>query len=100
MNKTNDYIVSFNNLVFYPMTAPNAGCIASGKLSSGYDITVTGGNTNQHANGVDNYLVEVSDSRGRYKDEPRVVTKRNMELGELALLIEHHYKNRNKRMRR
>ncbi len=100
MNKTNDYIVSLNNLVFYPMTAPNSGCIAAGKLSSGFDITVTGGNTNQHANGIDNYLVEVSDSRGRYSEEPRVITKRNMEPGELALLIEHHYINKNKKIHR
>lgn len=98
--KSNDPgIVSFNNLVFYPMTTPNIGCIASGKLSSGFDITVTGGNTGQHADGAENFLVEVRDSRGRFKDDPKITTKRNMNIEELSLLIEHHYKNRFKRAR-
>lgn len=90
-------IVSFSNLVFYPMTTPNIGCIASGKLSSGFDITVTGGNTGQHADGVENFLVEVRDSRGKFKEEPKITTKRNMNVEELSLLIAHHYRNRFKR---
>ena len=93
-------IVSFANLVFYPMTTPNTGCIASGKLSSGFDITVTGGNTGQHADGVENFLVEVRDTRGKFKEEPKIVTKRNMNVEELSLLIEHHHRNRFRKPRR
>lgn len=99
MNKTKQ-IASFNNLVFYPMTAPNTGTIAEGVLSSGFNITVTGGNASQHANGIDTFLVEVKDTRGRFAEEPKIVTKRNMHMEELAILIEHHYKNRNKKRRR
>jgi hypothetical protein len=97
MNKTQDQIVSFANLVFHPMVVPNTGCIAQGKLSSGYNITVTGGNTGQQADGVENFLVEVTDSSGRNAETPKVVTKRNMHRDEVSLLIEHHYKNRNRR---
>ena len=82
------------------MTAPNIGCIASGTLSSGFDITVTGGNVGQHADGIETFLVEVSDSRGQYKDEPKITTKRNMNSDEVSLLIEHHYRNRNKKFKR
>ena len=95
--KNNNQIESFANLTFYPMTAPNIGCIATGKLCSGFDITVTGGNVGQHADGIETYIVEVSDTRGQYKDDPKVTTKRNMNSDELSLLIEHHYRNRNKR---
>ena len=82
------------------MTAPNIGCVATGKLSSGFDITVTGGNTGQFADGVETFLVEVRDPRIKHNDEPKVVTKRNMNPEELALLIEHHYKNRFRKPRR
>ena len=81
------------------MTAPNIGCIATGKLCSGLDITVTGGNAGQHADGVEMFLVEVSDNRDP-KSEPRVVTKRNMNSDEISLLIEHHYKNRFRKIKR
>ncbi len=87
-------INSFSNLCFHAMTAPNTGCIATGRLCSGYNITVTGGNIGQAATGLYDYLVEVTDTRG---DEPRIVTKKNMELEELSLLIEHHYRNRNRK---
>jgi hypothetical protein len=99
MNKTKQ-INSFNNLNFYPMTAPNIGTIAQGVLSSGYNITVTGGNNGQHADGIETFLVEVCDTRGRHAEEPKIVTKRNMHREELSILIEHHYKNRNRRPRR
>jgi hypothetical protein len=89
-------IESFANLCFHAMDAPNTGCIATGKLSSGYNITVTGGNVGQAATGLHDFLVEVTDTRG---DETRVVTKKNMELEELSLLIFHHYKNRNRKRR-
>lgn len=92
MNKP---IVSFSNLIFHAMTVPNTGCIATGTLSSGYQITVTGGNTGQVADGVNNYLVEVVDPKN--KPEPLIVTKKNMEREELSLLIEHHYRNRHKK---
>jgi len=94
--KTNQ-IVSRSNLIFYPMTAPNTGCIAVGKLTSGFDITVTGGNVGQHADGVESFLVEVVDNK---YEEPRIVTKRNMNNEELSLLIEHHLKSRFKRRRK
>lgn len=77
------------------MPVPNTGCIATGKLVSGYDITVTGGNTGQAADGFTNFLVEVVDDVR--KDSPRVFTKKNMSRDDLAMLIEHHYKNRYKR---
>lgn len=92
-------IESFANLTFYPMTAPNTGCIATGKLSSGLDITVTGGNVGQHADGIEMFLVEVTDGRDN-NTEPRIVTKRNMNSDEISLLIEHHYKNRFRKPRR
>ena len=88
MNKQT--IESLANLKFYPMTVPNTGCIAQGTLASGYQLTVTGGNTGQAADGVDTYLVEVV---GTKTEPPRVVVKKNMELGDLALLIEHHRRN-------
>lgn len=94
MNK-NNVIINHSNLVFYPMTAPNTGCIATGKLVSGYNITVTGGNIGQHANGIDEFLVEVSETNKQ--GELRIYTKRNMNKDEIALLIEHHYRNRNKK---
>ena len=62
--------------------------------------TVTGGNTGQHADGVELFLVEVSDPRDKQNDKPRVVTKRNMNREELSLLIEHHYRNRFRKPRR
>lgn len=82
------------------MTAPNIGCVATGRLSSGFDITVTGGNTGQHADGVETFLVEVRDPRNIQNDEAKIVTKRNMNPEELSLLIEHHYRNRNRKPRR
>lgn len=99
MNKTKQ-INSFSNLNFYPMTAPNIGTIAQGVLTSGFDITVTGGNNGQHADGIEMFLVEVRDSRGRYSEDPKIVTKRNMHREELSILIEHHLKNRYKKRRR
>jgi hypothetical protein len=98
MTKSNT-ITSFSNLTFYPMTAPNIGTIAEGMLTSGYQITVTGGNTGQHADGIENFLVEVKDIRGKLSDEPKIITKRNMHSEELAILIEHHYRNQYKRRR-
>jgi hypothetical protein len=93
-------IVSFSNLIFYPMTAPNTGCIANGVMSSGFNITVTGGNTGQHADGVETFLVEVRDHRGQHKEDPKIVTKRNMNSDEISLLIEHHHRNRFRKPRR
>ena len=78
------------------MTQPSVGCIATGVLSSGLNITVTGGNHGQQADGVNNYLVEVSDTRGKFKEEPKIVTKRNLSQDDLRALIEHHYRNRNR----
>ena len=98
MKPKDNTIKSFANLTFHAMPVPNTGCIATGTLVSGYDITVTGGNVGQAADGVNNYLVEVVDPRA--KPAPRVVTKKNMEPEELSLLIEHHYKNRHKQRRR
>lgn len=97
-----DTIKSFHNLVFHAMPVPNTGCIATGTLTSGFDITVTGGNTGQMADGIDQFLVEVVDSKIKHPDtgEPKLVTKKNMSRDELSLLIEHHYKNRNRRKRR
>ena len=97
MNKN---INSFNNLVFYPMSQPNVGCIATGKLASGYNITVTGGNHGQKADGVDTYLVEVSEPTGKGDQPPRVVTKRNVDTDGLRSIIEQHYRNRNRTFRR
>ena len=88
--KTNNTIETFNMLTFYPMTVPNTGCIATGRLARGCTLTVTGGNMNQQADGLNTFLVEVVDHRGK---EPRVVTKRNMSNDDLAFLIEHHRKN-------
>jgi hypothetical protein len=93
MNKT-DTIESFSNLIMYPMTMPNTGCVATGTLASGCNITVTGGNTGQAADGVENFLVEVVDTK-----QDKVITKKNMHRDELSLLIEHHYKNRNRKRR-
>jgi hypothetical protein len=97
-NYNTNNVESFANLTFYPMTAPNIGCIATGKLCSGLDITVTGGNMGQHADGIEMFLVEVSDKRDE-KNEPRIVTKRNMNSDEISLLIEHHFRNRFRRQR-
>lgn len=80
------------------MSVPNVGCIATGKLASGLDITVTGGNHGQAANGVDTFLVEVVDDKS--KESPRVFTKKNMCREELSLYIEHHYRSRNRRRKR
>jgi len=91
-------INSFANLVFYPMQVPNTGCIATGVLSSGFDIVVTGGNTGQAADGVDTYLVEITDKSNR--ESPRVVTKKNVSTDDLRGIIEHHYKSRFRRKRR
>lgn len=96
----NNKIKSFANLTFYPMTQPSVGCIATGVLESGLNITVTGGNHGQQADGVDTYLVEVSDTRGKHKEEPKIVTKRNMVTDDLRSLIEHHFRNRNRVRRR
>lgn len=93
MNKPNT-INSFANLIMYPMTVPNTGCVATGTLPSGLNITVTGGNKGQQADGVENFLVEVVDPRTEH-----IVTKKNMHREELSLLIEHHYKNRFRRWR-
>lgn len=96
--KNDKTINSFANLVFHPMVVPNTGCIAQGVLSSGYNITVTGGNTGQQADGVENFLVEVTDSSRLDEDEsPKIITKRNMHRDEISLLIEHHYRNRNRK---
>lgn len=93
--KNKNSIISFSNLVFYPMTAPNTGCIATGKLCSGYDVIVTGGNIGQHADGIDNFLVEVSETNRA--GDTRIYTKRNMNRDEISILLEHHYKNRFKK---
>lgn len=93
MNKTNT-INSFANLVMYPMTVPNTGCVATGTLPSGLSITVTGGNKGQQADGVENFLVEVVDPKTEH-----IVTKKNMHREELSLLIEHHHKNRFRKWR-
>jgi len=98
MKPKDNTIKSFANLTFHAMPVPNTGCIATGRLVSGYSITVTGGNIGQAADGVNNYLVEVIDTYN--KPEPRIVTKKNMEQEELCLLIEHHYKNRFRNYRR
>ena len=90
--QTHNYIQSFSNLVMYPMPVPNTGCIATGKLVSGFDITVTGGNVGQAADGHETFLVEIVDDAS--KEDPRIITKKNMTRDELAMLIEHHYKNR------
>lgn len=79
------------------MTVPNTGCIAEGVLSSGFNIVVTGGNTGQQADGYRTFLVEISDRRGKHKESPKIVTKRNMDLDGLRSVIEHHYRNRSKR---
>lgn len=97
MKTNNNTVVSFANLVFHPMPVPNTGCIATGKLSSGYDLTVTGGNTGQAADGHTTFLVEIVDDAT--KETPRVYTKKNMTRDDLAMLIEHHYKNRNRKRR-
>ena len=89
--KTKNTISSFGSLMFSAMQVPNTGCIAQGSLSSGCEITVTGGNIGQQADGCKTFLVEVVDTRR--KEEPRVVTKRNMSMDDLAFLIEHHRKN-------
>ena len=96
-NKTQT-ITSFSNLVFHAMPVPNTGCIATGKLVSGYDITVTGGNTGQAADGLNTFLVEVVDDAS--KDTPRVFTKKNMTRDDLTMLIEHHYRNKYRRRKR
>jgi len=97
MNKQKP-IISFANLVFHPMVVPNIGCIAQGKLSSGYDIIVTGGNTGQRADGIENFLVEITDSTKKNEEGlPKVITKRNMHRDDISLLLEHHYRNRNRR---
>ena len=90
-------IETFSNLTFFPMTVPNTGCIAEGKLLSGCDITITGGNVNQQADGFNTFLVEVVDARG--KGEPRTITKRNMSKDDLSFLIEHHRRNKFRRGR-
>lgn len=90
--KKQQTLTSISNLIMYPMTVPNTGCVATGVLASGLNITVTGGNKGQAADGVENFLVEVTDPKTDY-----TVTKKNMHREELALLIEHHYKNRNRR---
>ena len=95
--KQQKYIESFANLIMYPMQVPNTGCIATGKLPSGFDITVTGGNTGQAADGYETFLVEIVDDAS--KDEPRIFTKKNMSRDDLAMLIEHHYKNRFRKKR-
>jgi hypothetical protein len=95
--QTQEYIESFANLIMYPMPVPNTGCIATGKLTSGFDITVTGGNTGQAADGHETFLVEIVDDAS--KDDPRIITKKNMSRDDLALLIEHHYKNRFRKRR-
>ena len=77
------------------MQVPNTGCIATGKLSSGYDITITGGNTGRAADGHETFLVEVVDDST--KESPRIITKKNMSKDELTMLIEHHYRNRYQR---
>lgn len=90
-------INSFANLVFYPMQVPNTGCIATGRLSSGFNITVTGGNTGQAADGVETFLVEITDNSN--KESPRVITKKNVSTDDLRAIIEHHFKNRFRKKR-
>ena len=82
------------------MTQPSVGCIATGVLHSGLNITVTGGNHGQQADGINTYLVEVADHRGKYQEEPKIVTKRNLSTDDLRALIEHHWRNRNRVKRR
>lgn len=89
MTKNNNNIVSFSNLVMYPMIVPNVGCIATGTLATGCDLTVTGGNVGQAADGIDTFLVEVYS-----QDKQQTVTKKNMARDELSLLIEHHNRSR------
>lgn len=95
MNNPSNNINSFANLIMYPMTVPNTGCVATGNLASGCEITVTGGNTGQAADGIENFLVEVIDTRLN-----KVITKKNMHRDELSLLIEHHYQNRHRKRNR
>ena len=90
-------INSFNNLTFFPMTVPNTGCIAEGVLAGGFNIVVTGGNTGQQADGYQTFLVEISDRRGKFKDSPKIITKRNMDIDGLRITIEHHYRNQSRR---
>ena len=100
MNNNQKPIVSFANLVFHPMVVPNVGCIAQGKLSSGYDITVTGGNTGQRADGIENFLVEIVDTTRKSEEgDAKIITKRNMHRDDISLLLEHHHKNRNRKRR-
>ena len=76
-------VESFDSLVFFPMTVPSTGCIATGRLPTGHDITVTGGNTNQQADGHSTFLVEVI-------KRDKVIIKRNVSRDELAFIIEHY----------
>ena len=78
------------------MSQPNVGCIATGTLASGYNLTVTGGNHGQKADGAETYLVEVTEPTKTPDAEPRVVTKRNVDLYGLRSIIEQHYRNRNR----
>lgn len=93
----NNTIKSFSNLVFHAMPVPSIGCIATGQLESGYDMTITGGNHGQAADGVDTFLVEVADTRG---ETPRVLVKKNMSRDDLAFYIEHHSRRKPRRNRR
>ena len=93
----NNTIKSFSNLIFHAMPVPNVGCIATGNLPSGYNMTVTGGNHGQAADGVDNFLVEVTDNRN---ETPRVLVKKNMTRDDLTFYIEHHTRRKPRRKQR
>lgn len=91
--KKQQTIQTFSNLIFHAMPVPNVGCIATGKLNSGYDLTVTGGNHGQAADGVESFLVEVNDNS---REQPRTLVKKNMTRDDLTFYIEHHRRRRSR----
>lgn len=101
--KKQQTINTFSNLVFHAMPVPNVGCIATGKLTSGYDITVTGGNHGQAADGVESFLVEVIDAKSKSRDgevTSRILVKKNMSRDDLTFYIEHHRRRKPRRHHR
>lgn len=94
----NNTIKSFSNLVFHAMPVPSIGCIATGTFGTmGHDMTVTGGNHGQMADGVNTFLVEVTDNRG---ETPKTLVKKNMTRDDLAFYIEHHSRAKKPRKNR
>jgi hypothetical protein len=79
------------------MTVPNTGCIATGKLATGYDIVVTGGNAGQAADGVDTFLVEVTNRKSA--DSIKTYVKKNMSQDDLTMFIENQYRRGNRKPR-